>query len=147
MNPLESISSFYLSTSQLNNNDLRELIHSVYSLQEIFIHKFDIDPENIILKDIILPQISIFNPYIFVFKYRLHLEISIFLQSCIDLIIGFNQSYVNAILYKNEFLINCSFDSTSEQLNLEYNSFENIVLSFGQNPQQIFISPHLHQIL
>jgi hypothetical protein len=47
--------NYYLSAFQFHSNDLRELILLVYSLPEIFINKFDIDPENIILKDVILP--------------------------------------------------------------------------------------------
>jgi hypothetical protein len=107
----------YLSASQFNSNDLRELIFSVYFLPEIFINKFGADPENIILKDVIFPQISLSNRYIFVGTYRFHLEISKFLQSLIDLIFGFKQSLEEAILSKNDFLLNCSIDQLIQHQN------------------------------
>jgi hypothetical protein len=65
----------YLSASQINSNDLRELILLVYYLPEIFINKFSVDTENIILKNIFLTQKSLSNTYVFVAKYRFHLEI------------------------------------------------------------------------
>jgi hypothetical protein len=84
--------------------DLRELIPEIYTLPEMYINKNNYDygktQEKVIVDNVILPQWSQQNPYIFVSKIRKEMEsayVTDNISSWIDLIYGYKQRGKDAV--------------------------------------------------
>ncbi|EMR10041.1 hypothetical protein PNEG_01795 [Pneumocystis murina B123] len=148
-----SIEKAWLSSSQENMADVRELIPEFFYLPEFLInsnnYKFGKKQgSNEIIDSVILPPWAKGDPKLFIKKHREALEcdyVSEHLNEWIDLIFGFKQQGELAVKATNIFhhlSYQGSIDIDKIQDPIEKIATIGIIYNFGQTPNQIFQQPH-----
>ncbi|KAG5519106.1 hypothetical protein PMAC_002193 [Pneumocystis sp. 'macacae'] len=154
-----SIKKTWLSSSQENMTDVRELIPEFFYLPEFLVnsnnYNFGIKQENNELIDsVILPPWAKDDPKFFIKKHREALEsnyVSEHLNEWIDLVFGFKQQGELAIKATNIFHhlsyhgaidIDKIKDPIEKIATIGNNSEIGIIYNFGQTPKQLFRHPH-----
>uniref|UniRef100_A0AC35U5N7 DUF4704 domain-containing protein n=1 Tax=Rhabditophanes sp. KR3021 TaxID=114890 RepID=A0AC35U5N7_9BILA len=147
-----SISDSWLSASQNNMADVRELIPEFYYLPELFKNddKFDfgVKQNGIQLDNVVLPPWAKNDATEFVRIHREALEsdyISEHLHEWIDLIFGYKQTAEEAVKANNVFhhlFYEGSVDFDNIDDPLTKNATLGFINNFGQIPTQLFKKPH-----
>ncbi|QSL65851.1 hypothetical protein MERGE_000130 [Pneumocystis wakefieldiae] len=148
-----SIEKAWLSSSQENMADVRELIPEFFYLPEFLVnsnnYKFGKKQgSNEIIDSVILPPWAKGDPKLFIKKHREALEcdyVSEHLNEWIDLIFGFKQQGELAVKATNIFhhlSYQGSIDIDKIKDPLEKIATIGIIYNFGQTPNQIFQQPH-----
>ncbi|KAG5439009.1 hypothetical protein PCANB_002340 [Pneumocystis canis] len=145
-----SIEKAWLSSSQGNMTDVRELIPEFFYLPEFLVnsnnYNFGIKQENNeVIDSVILPPWAKGDPKLFIKKHREALEcdyVSEHLNEWIDLIFGFKQQGELAIKATNIFHHLSYKDIDKIEDPVEKMATIGIIYNFGQTPKQIFQQPH-----
>ncbi|EGR32579.1 hypothetical protein IMG5_076820 [Ichthyophthirius multifiliis] len=141
-----SISETYKNATE-EMSDVRELIPEFFYLPEFFLnmqkHDFGIQQTGERVHNVILPQWSLQNPFLFVFIHRKGLESEFVCENInqwINLIFGIKQKGKEAEIFLNKFFYLTYEDSINiDQIKNEDEkiSIESQVMHFGQTPSQI----------
>ena len=146
------IESAYLSASELNTTDVKELIPEFFFLPDFMENKnglnFGVKQNGEVLDNVKLPSWAKGDPRIFIKKHRRALEspyVSARLHEWIDLIFGYKQLGDEAAKALNVFHYlsyegAVELDKISDDVELE--ATIGIINNFGQTPQQLFKTPH-----
>ena len=148
-----SIKKAWLSASQDNMTDVRELTPEFFYLPEFLLNKNgynfgtkqNTDEQ---INDVLLPPWAKGDPHIFIAKHREALEspyVSMHLHKWIDLIFGFKQRGETAIEATNVFhhlSYHGAKDLDSITDPVERLATIGIIHNFGQTPHQVFSRPH-----
>ncbi|KHN83531.1 WD repeat and FYVE domain-containing protein 3 [Toxocara canis] len=147
-----SVADAWLSASQNNMADVKELIPEFFSLPEMFLNsnRFDlgVKQNGVALDDVVLPRWAKGDPREFVRIHRQALEcdyVSSNLHNWIDLIFGYKQCGEAAVesfnVYHHLFYEgNVDFENIEDPLTR--NATIGFINNFGQIPTQLFKKPH-----
>lgn len=147
-----SIEEAWMSASEKNTNDVKELVPEFFYLPEFLVNsnRFDFGKKQSgeALNDVVLPAWACGDPHEFVRKHRQALEsdyVSSHLHEWIDLIFGYKQQGEEAIkalnvfhhlTYEGAVNIDDIKDPVSRRATIS------IINNFGQTPKQLFKKPH-----
>ncbi|WLF76689.1 beige protein-like 1 [Lodderomyces elongisporus] len=148
----KSVEKAWLSASQDNSTDVRELIPEFYYLPEFLInsneYEFGASQNGDIVNDVELPPWAEGKPHIFIKKNREALEspyVSAHLHEWIDLIFGSKQCGSEAVKALNVFhhaSYNGAIDIDNIENEIEKRAAIGMINNFGQTPKQIFFKSH-----
>ena len=147
-----SIKQSYLSASQLNVMDVKELIPEFFSSSDFLVNgnalKLGVRQDALKVNDVLLPRWAQGSARQFIRLHRAALEsdyVSAHLHHWVDLIFGFQQQGKDAVAAQNVFhyLTYAGYvdvDQIGEPMRRAATIEQ--IRSFGQTPTQLFTSPH-----
>jgi len=137
-----SIQKAYLSASEQNTTDLKELIPQLFYLPEIYNNTTGVTLPKIVFDMVEIPLWANNNYYFFTETMMKSLEDSESINFWIDLIFGYQQQGDEAIKAKNLFHPTAYHSTKPDDIGYDEDSFRTQVLNFGQCPNQLFFEKH-----